>query len=94
MTHEESTELQHMKKLFKKLQKLQFSTIGDSALSINLDSGGYLHSMNVYAHVNGADGKTALLEVFRLATFLSYRENEDTCNACIEFVNAHRTLTV
>lgn len=94
MTHEESIELQHMKKLFKKLQKLQFSTIGDSALSINLDSGGYLHSMNVYVHVNGANGKTSLLKTFSLATFLSYRENEDTCNACIEFVNAHRTLTV
>lgn len=94
MTQEESTELQHMKKLFGKLQKLQFSTIGDSALSIDLDSGGYLHSMNVYVRVNGANGKTLLLKIFCLATFLSYRENEDTCNACIEFVNAHRTLTV
>lgn len=92
MTHEESIELQHMKKLFKKIQKLQFSTIGDPALSVSLGAGGYLHSISVFVHVSEEYSNGKALGSFTLAVFLSSKENEDACNACIAFVNAHRTL--
>lgn len=92
MTQEELNELQHIKKLFKKLQELQYSTIGDPALSVHLDAGGYLHSVSIYVHVSEESSKKKMLEMFNLAVFLPSKENEDACNACITFVNAHRTL--
>ena len=92
MTQEELSELQHIKELFKKLQELQYSTIGDPALSMELSTGGYLHSINVYVHVSGEYFEKNMLEIFTLAVFLPSKENKDACNACIAFVNAHRTL--
>lgn len=91
MKHEELSELQHMKELFKKLQELQYSTIGDPALYISVDTGGYLHSMTACVHVNEKCFKKNI-KIFNLATFLSSQENEETYSSCVAFVNAHRTL--
>ena len=92
MTQEELSELQHVKELFKKLQELQYSTIGDPALSVSLGAGGYLHSISVFVHVSEEYSNGKALGSFALAVFLSSKENEDACNACIAFVNAHRAL--
>lgn len=96
MTKSELTELQHIKLLLSKLQQLQMSTIFDPNLSITLETGCYLHSVraNVFVgHINEIDCSEKRLATFELHTWHNPRHNENICNGCIAFVNAHLTKT-
>lgn len=94
MTKSELTELQHIKLLLIKLQQLQMSTIFDPNLSITLETGCYHYSVRVYVFVGNineiAYGEKRVA-TFELSTWHNHRHNENICNGCIAFVDAHRT---
>ena len=92
MTKRELAELQHIKQLFAKLQQLQMSTIFDPNLSITLETDCYLHSVRAHVfvgHINDIDYGEKRLATFELHTWHNPRHNENICNGCIAFVNAH-----
>lgn len=96
MTQSELKELEHMKVLLRKWWKIQFSTVGDSRISMEISTGGYLGSMCASVHLMERDSQErpgGLLKtvMFYLSTFHNPRHNENICNGCIAFINAHRT---
>lgn len=94
MTQIELNELQHIKELLKRLQETQLSIVGDPAISMDVEMGGYKHSVNIHVFLGDVNDWSYTsereLKTFCLATYKNSRLNEDICNGCIAFVNAHR----
>jgi hypothetical protein len=95
MTQSELKELEHMKVLLRKWWKVQLSTVGDSRISMEISTGGYLGSMSASVFLMERDspepGRPIKTVIFYLSTFQNPRHNENICNGCIAFINAHRT---
>lgn len=94
MTQYELNELQHIKELLKRLQALQLSIVGEPAISMDIEMGGYKHAVNIHVFLGDVNdwsySSERNLKTFKLDTYNAPRLNEDICNGCIACVNAHR----
>lgn len=95
MTKSELHEMEHIKQLLAKLQTAQLTTFGDSSINMDIDTGGYKHSIHVTVYagksVMSVGGfENARREEFVITPWQASRHNTNICNGCIAFVNAHR----